>query len=327
MMKTAHRSTEPRRGFTLIELLVVIAIIAILAAILFPVFATAREKARTTSCLSNIKQVTLASQMYTQDWDEQFVLQLYNSFYPTGADSESMFGANDPVNNPTPVYWPRALYPYFKSWGIFLCPSSGGDDGIYSGGSHSNMYNYQLFPTIGYNYSALSPWLVNATTQACEPQSNSTALAQINRPANLVAFTDDSQASPASGQPDATMVYAVAGWEGVLGPAAWAIILPSPNICAWSDPSGDYGGWDWPANDADPDYLGTTSARHNKGENVGYVDGHCKWSTFQGLAVGTNFAQGVTQLNVAITGAPGSMQLTNNEHAYLWGNASGADYP
>src|SRR5690242_4890470 len=61
-----------KRGFTLIELLVVIAIIAILAAILFPVFAQAREKARTATCISNEKQITLASLMYSQDYDEQF---------------------------------------------------------------------------------------------------------------------------------------------------------------------------------------------------------------------------------------------------------------
>jgi len=62
-----------RKGFTLIELLVVIAIIAILAAILFPVFARAREKARSSSCLSNTKQIVLAILMYAQDYDERMV--------------------------------------------------------------------------------------------------------------------------------------------------------------------------------------------------------------------------------------------------------------
>ena len=67
-----HPHIDRRRGFTLIELLVVIAIIAILAAILFPVFARAREKARQTSCLSNVKQTALAMMMYAQDYDEVY---------------------------------------------------------------------------------------------------------------------------------------------------------------------------------------------------------------------------------------------------------------
>lgn len=66
------RTLSRAKGFTLIELLVVIAIIAILAAILFPVFAQAREKARAASCLSNCKQLGTAAMMYSQDWDEKF---------------------------------------------------------------------------------------------------------------------------------------------------------------------------------------------------------------------------------------------------------------
>src|SRR5262250_3403391 len=70
-------SAMRKRAFTLIELLVVIAIIAILAAILFPVFAQAREQARTISCLSNVKQIGLGIKMYTQDYDEEFPMGTY----------------------------------------------------------------------------------------------------------------------------------------------------------------------------------------------------------------------------------------------------------
>lgn len=94
-----------RLGFTLIELLVVIAIIAILAAILFPVFARAREKARQSSCLSNVKQLTLAVMMYTQDYDET----LPGYYMP---DSPS---SND--------QWHEIIEPYVKNEQIFVCPS------------------------------------------------------------------------------------------------------------------------------------------------------------------------------------------------------------
>jgi len=94
------------QGFTLIELLVVIAIIAILAAILFPVFAKVREKARQTSCASNLKQIGLAEQQYAQDYDEMY----------TGA-----YKPADPNNN-NRVHWPALLYPYVKAAGAFSCP-------------------------------------------------------------------------------------------------------------------------------------------------------------------------------------------------------------
>ena len=87
------------RGFTLIELLVVIAIIAILAAILFPVFARAREKARQSACLSNVKQIGLAIMMYTEDYDE-----LLPGYQQAG------------------VYWWDILNPYMKNRGILVCP-------------------------------------------------------------------------------------------------------------------------------------------------------------------------------------------------------------
>ena len=125
-----------RAGFTLIELLVVIAIIAILAAILFPVFAKAREKARQTSCLSNVKQLTLGAIMYASDWD----------------DGPPHFIGQSPWCFP----WAEALAPYVKNAQILICPSYG--KGAFAGSSciadeyeactYSSLF--PIFPIYGY---------------------------------------------------------------------------------------------------------------------------------------------------------------------------------
>jgi len=108
------RISLPRRrssgAFTLIELLVVIAIIAILAAILFPVFAQAREKARQASCLSNTKQIGNALAMYVQDYDETFFKYAWNSV------NNACIAGN--------VAWPELLQPYTKNQNVFDCPSN-----------------------------------------------------------------------------------------------------------------------------------------------------------------------------------------------------------
>ena len=102
-----------RRGFTLIELLVVIAIIAILAAILFPVFAKAREKARQTSCLSNVKQIMLGLLMYAQDYDETLPSQM--PCHRTAQSGDWPYGLG----------WVQdKVMPYIKNTQIFTCPSA-----------------------------------------------------------------------------------------------------------------------------------------------------------------------------------------------------------
>ncbi|HEX8463124.1 MAG TPA: DUF1559 domain-containing protein, partial [Abditibacterium sp.] len=104
-----HRA---RRAFTLIELLVVIAIIAILASILFPVFGRARENARRSSCMSNMKQMGLGVIQYTQDYDEKFP-QAY--WYPDNSGSGGGY-----------AHWSGTIQPYIKSEQLFVCPSDAG---------------------------------------------------------------------------------------------------------------------------------------------------------------------------------------------------------
>jgi len=112
-----HSLPNRRVGaFTLIELLVVIAIIAILAAILFPVFGRARENARRSSCQSNLKQIGLGFSQYTQDFDERYPGQL-----------------QDATN---PLTYAEVLQPYLKSEQIFICPSATGTE------ENANTFNY-----------------------------------------------------------------------------------------------------------------------------------------------------------------------------------------
>lgn len=134
-MNTLPKTRRCRaRGFTLIELLVVIAIIAILAAILFPAFAKAREKARQISCNSNERQLGLAFLQYTQDNDEEF---------PGGTQGQTTGGGGT-----IGVGWAAEIYPYVKSTGVYKCP----DDPTGPGTNGSGATTFPL--SYGYNVSA-----------------------------------------------------------------------------------------------------------------------------------------------------------------------------
>src|SRR5690606_3137964 len=109
----SHMKITRQNGFTLIELLVVIAIISILAAILFPVFARAREQARRASCASNFKQLGMAMLQYTQDYDERFPP------FSQGAGNVGFQG----FNGADGARWGDVIYPYIKNTQIFDCPS------------------------------------------------------------------------------------------------------------------------------------------------------------------------------------------------------------
>ncbi len=133
-----------RKGFTLIELLVVIAIIAILASILFPVFARARENARRSSCLSNLKQLGLAMMQYSQDFDEKLTPGFIDLGTPGG------YTLPDGSSGPRWMQWYHMLYPYMKNIQIMNCPSE--SDVVWTRGSYTGRIPY------GYNYT--SAWTI-----------------------------------------------------------------------------------------------------------------------------------------------------------------------
>lgn len=150
-----------RRGFTLIELLVVIAIIAILAAILFPVFAQAREKARAASCLSNEKQMGTALMMYAQDFDEGYPAWSEYFYCTTNPVSLVPCRAN-PGLDTVDRYWDAKLYPYVKSgnpgsttapsWsGVWHCPDGAAD-------TDPNKRTYGMNYGFAYDYDSASPY-------------------------------------------------------------------------------------------------------------------------------------------------------------------------
>jgi prepilin-type N-terminal cleavage/methylation domain-containing protein/prepilin-type processing-associated H-X9-DG protein len=162
------RTVSGRRGFTLIELLVVIAIIAILAAILFPVFARAREAARASSCLSNMKQINLAIQQYVQDYDEVYpVMNSVATAPPVAGESG----------------WVAAIQPYAKNGGIFRCPSASGAQatpgctGFTVAGVASTGVGWALTPL---------DYAINQDIAAGGGSSTAMAMAAIQYPASVV---------------------------------------------------------------------------------------------------------------------------------------------
>jgi prepilin-type N-terminal cleavage/methylation domain-containing protein/prepilin-type processing-associated H-X9-DG protein len=173
-----------RKGFTLIELLVVIAIIAILAAILFPVFAQAREKARAISCLSNMKQLGLGIAQYTQDYDEQNLKSFYA--FPAGCNWALPIGS---IN----YSWRFAVQPYVKNTtGVLTCPSDQylGQSAFYTGQTS--------VPTTPNNWMpasyAVNSAVIGFANGDCNDPINTPqgldSLAQIDAPADTIEVVD-----------------------------------------------------------------------------------------------------------------------------------------
>jgi prepilin-type N-terminal cleavage/methylation domain-containing protein/prepilin-type processing-associated H-X9-DG protein len=242
-----------RPGFTLIELLVVIAIIAILAAILFPVFAQAREKARQTQCISNTKQIGTAVMMYTQDYDEVFPF----------SDNFAIVIPGSPVQGGY-QYWGDAIAPYVKNGGQSNHPTLQGGTGNYGPyqrcPSASNMWTgYAYNIELGYYPSGQ----LNGQPSTA-PNRVGVPLASLNRPADLVVVVDNS------------IPYAWLRNNLNRNDANSQIIhyryFPQPVANCMSM-------YNWPESQqsAGVPYQGVPSGRHAGGVNCAFADGHSKW--------------------------------------------------
>lgn len=196
-------NTQNRKAFTLIELLVVIAIIAILAAILFPVFAQARAKARQASCISNLKQIGTASLMYVQDYDESFYPHRFNCDGGDGTGvakvtcdaylNGSVPGvANLDVDSLKRFYWCYLLYPYTKNMQIYACGNN--PYAFYPGGGAPHYYNAPGAKGNNYggqnSYGHNDAWMSPAGGFATGGQPSTVLLASVPRVSSTILTLD-----------------------------------------------------------------------------------------------------------------------------------------
>jgi prepilin-type N-terminal cleavage/methylation domain-containing protein/prepilin-type processing-associated H-X9-DG protein len=231
--------TRRRRAFTLIELLVVIAIIAILAAILFPVFAQAREKARQAACFSNMKNLGLAVTMYVQDYDESFPMWHWAR-----------------RTQPQPLIWYHAIKPYTKNLAVYICPSDKRkilDPGWGPEATWPEL-NSKWTAHISYGYN--EPLLNGNDNGTQKEKGGPTTLAMIPEPASYYVIGDSASALvdgwcvPTGGRRLFRMAWPDRDqwWTEV------PLDMPAAQIADWA-----------------------RYTRHLGGANIAFADGHAKW--------------------------------------------------
>ena len=236
-----HSQRALRKAFTLIELLVVIAIIAVLAAILFPVFSQVREKARSIACMSNMKQIGLGVQMYIQDSDERLFFRAANSVARVGSGRSGVVITNAIAYDQ--AQWWNLLMPYEKSIGVFSCPDDAFQPASLDGNGN---------PTIPRSYVA-----------SCTAEDLS--LAQLDNPTQTIVITEK------WGHVD----NGVGTTGAKVNNETWMEPFDGDECMAGSDVTASGG-----CLDPQPGYpLGMVKMAnwHQGGMNNAFFDGHAKW--------------------------------------------------
>lgn len=228
-----------RHGFTLIELLVVIAIIAILAAILFPVFAKAREKARQTSCLSNIRQLMTATLSYAQDYDERLPLWYWieTNYWPNYSAS----------------FWIISTLPYIKNKSIFVCPSQS-DAGCVPDGVYNHVSRAWREGGVTYGINELATLVsLDSSRRAI---GGGTKLAVFSYPAETLWIAD------------CRCLWIGGYWTKPEPFRGWLVRV----IASVRNSSCETG-----CSGVGPTQVDVNGGCHNNGANLGLTDGHAKW--------------------------------------------------
>jgi len=289
-----------KSGFTLIELLVVIAIIAILAAILFPVFAQAKLAAKAAASLSNIKQISTSSIMYSNDYDD--VVPMAGQWGICDADA---LYPDASCTNPNTNYvtWAFSLYPYTKNIDIYSSPL--GAAASIAGEVKKRTGTWYM--SYGYNYTYLNPAPFGGSVVKQSPVS----FTGVQQPADTIMFTEHvargSQGSNPLNNP----------WSLGPGTAIWLGLAEIPD-CATNTAYNCIDGWgnDGPYAQSiskieEGKYTGGNAPRKANQILVAWTDGHASWKPKSALAAGTTWKD-------LATGVPASSITINDISKYLW---------